>query len=81
MSLFATDSRAQALGMALTACMLGYTVDISYGIYNPVAVRMLALTTVVCMVAIALPRVKAVESLPSSIGMWRWRPASCWKPR
>ena len=55
--------------MALTACMLGYTVDISYGIYNPVAVRMLALTTVVCMVAIALPRVKAVESLPSSIGL------------
>ena len=69
MSPFATDSRAQALGMALTACMLGYTVDISYGIYNPVALRMLALTTFACMVAIALPRLKAVESLPSSIGI------------
>ena len=55
--------------MALTACLLGYTVDISYGIYNPVAMRMLALTTIACIVAIALPRLNAIESLPSSIGI------------
>jgi hypothetical protein len=68
MTLFATDSRARALGMALAACLLGYTLDFSFGMYRPEALRMLTVSTLVCIGVVALPGVRAVESLPSSVG-------------
>jgi hypothetical protein len=69
MSPFATDTRARAMGMALTACLLGYTIDVSLGIYSVHALRLLTLAAVLCIVAIALPRLSAIESMPPAIGL------------
>jgi hypothetical protein len=69
MSPFATDTRARAMGMALTACILGYTIDVSLGTYSVNALRMLTLAAVACIVTIALPRMSTIESLPASMGL------------
>jgi hypothetical protein len=53
--------------MALTAWLLGYTIDISLGMYSLAALRMLTLAAVACILAVAAPRPSVVERLPSSI--------------
>jgi hypothetical protein len=53
--------------MALTACLLGYTIDISLGMYSLAALRMLTISAIACIAAIAAPRVSVLERLPSSI--------------
>jgi hypothetical protein len=69
MSLFATDTRARAMGMALAAYLLGYTIDISLGMYSLDALRLLTLAAAACIVTVALPRMSRIESLPASIGI------------
>ena len=57
------------MGMALAAGLLGYTIDVSLGMYSVAALGMLTLAAIACIVAIALPRVSAIESLSASIGL------------
>lgn len=67
MSSNATDSRTRAMGMALTAFLVGYAVETSLGIYRPDALAELLLAVVVCIVAVGAPRVRFIESLPSYV--------------
>jgi hypothetical protein len=57
------------MGMALTACLLGYTIDISLGMYSLDALRMLTLAAAACLVAIAVPRMRSIEALPLPVGV------------
>ena len=54
--------------MALTACLLGYTLDISLGMFNIDALRMLSAAAAACVAAIALPRIRVVQGAPA----WIW---------
>ena len=54
--------------MALTACLLGYTLDISLGMYSLAALQVLTAAAAACIAAIAVPRIGAVERLPA----WLW---------
>jgi hypothetical protein len=64
MSPIATDSRARAMGMALTAFLVGYAVDSSLGMYSVDALRLLLIAVIVCIATIAAPRFGIVESIP-----------------
>jgi len=67
MSSIATDSRTRAMGMALTALLVGYAIATSTGIYRPDALGGLLLAVAICIVAVGTPRVRVVESLPSYV--------------
>ena len=54
--------------MALAAFLLGYTLDISLGMYNTDALLGLSAAAAACVAAIALPRIRAVERVPA----WIW---------
>ena len=67
MSSVATDSRTRAMGMALTALLVGYALATSFGLYRPLALAELLLAVAICIVAVGTPRVRLVESLPSYV--------------
>ena len=52
------------MGMALAAFLLGYGVEISLGMYSLNALRLLTAALVVCIAAIAAPRLAWIEALP-----------------
>jgi hypothetical protein len=67
MSSIATDSRTRAMGMALTAFLLGYAIETSLGMYRPAALGGLLLAVAICIVAVGAARVRVLESLPSYV--------------
>ena len=55
------------MGMALTASLLGYALDVSLGMYSADALRLLTIALVACAAAIAMPRSSGIERLPCSV--------------